>query len=101
MAQAGAGVGIGVKQLRVVMVFHNREALNNFIKNGYVLGADASIAAKYGDTGGAPVSGSVNTVTPSAEKLDPPVNVYQLTEDGLSLQAMVDGYKYWPDTELN
>ncbi|MCS6398207.1 hypothetical protein KR869_10605 [Klebsiella quasipneumoniae subsp. similipneumoniae] len=29
------------------------------------------------------------------------VNVYHLTEKELSTQAMVNGYKYWPDEELN
>jgi hypothetical protein len=30
-----------------------------------------------------------------------PVNVYEITEKGLAAQAMVNGYKYWPDDYLN
>lgn len=45
MAQGGAGVGIGVKQLSSVMVFHDRDSLDKFISNGYVVGADANAAA--------------------------------------------------------
>ncbi|MCY4764718.1 hypothetical protein PGO42_13130 [Klebsiella aerogenes] len=34
MAQGGAGVGMGVKQLRTVLVFHDKDALNTFITKG-------------------------------------------------------------------
>ncbi|MGK0501004.1 MAG: hypothetical protein ACJAYG_002658, partial [Oceanicoccus sp.] len=29
------------------------------------------------------------------------ITVYQLTENGLALQAMVKGTKYWKDKDLN
>ncbi|MCS6056280.1 hypothetical protein LNO36_07410 [Klebsiella variicola subsp. variicola] len=29
------------------------------------------------------------------------VNVYDLTGKGLAAQAMINGYKYWPDAALN
>ncbi|MCI1031102.1 lipid-binding SYLF domain-containing protein [Raoultella sp. BIGb0149] len=101
MAQGGAGVGMGVKQQRTVVVFHDKAALNNFITRGYVVGADANAAAKYDDKGIAPVGASANGVAKDAASLPSKVNVYEMTEKGLAAQAMINGYKYWPDDELN
>ncbi|MEX0562604.1 lipid-binding SYLF domain-containing protein [Raoultella ornithinolytica] len=101
MAQGGAGVGMGVKQQRTVVVFHDKAALNNFITRGYVVGADANAAAKYDDKGIAPVGASANGVAKETASLPSKVNVYEMTEKGLAAQAMINGYKYWPDDELN
>ncbi|WP_404651994.1 lipid-binding SYLF domain-containing protein [Raoultella terrigena] len=101
MAQGGAGVGMGIKQQRTVMVFHDKAALNNFITRGYVVGADANAAAKYDDKGIAPVGASANGVAKETASLPSKVNVYEMTEKGLAAQAMINGYKYWPDDELN
>jgi Uncharacterized conserved protein len=101
MAQGGAGLGVGVKQLSTVMVFHDRAALNKFITNGYVVGADANAAATYDDKGVGAVGASAKGVAPDSAALPSKVNVYEITEKGLSAQAMLNGYKYWPDDELN
>ncbi|GEC66750.1 lipid-binding SYLF domain-containing protein [Raoultella terrigena] len=101
MAQGGAGVGVGIKQQRTVVVFHDKAALNNFITRGYVVGADANAAAKYNDKGIAPVGASANGVAKETASLPSKVNVYEMTEKGLAAQAMINGYKYWPDDELN
>ena len=29
------------------------------------------------------------------------VKMYQITEKGVAVQATMQGYKYWPDDELN
>ncbi|MGB7801801.1 YSC84-related protein [Buttiauxella sp.] len=101
MAQAGAGIGLGVKQLRTVLVFNDSKALNDFIKNGYIVGADANAAAKYDDTGLPAVNASASAVAPGSVEMPKPLYVYELTEKGLAAQAMVNGYKYWPDETLN
>ena len=101
MAQGGAGVGMGIKQQRTMVVFHDKAALNNFITRGYVVGADANAAAKYDDKGIAPVGASANGVAKETASLPSKVNVYEMTEKGLAAQAMINGYKYWPDDELN
>lgn len=101
MAQAGAGVGVGVKQLRTVLVFNDSKALSDFVKNGYIVGADANAAAKYDDTGLPAVSASASAVAPGTISAPKPVDVYEITEKGLAAQAMVNGYKYWPDDTLN
>ncbi|WP_202301714.1 lipid-binding SYLF domain-containing protein [Dryocola clanedunensis] len=101
MAQGGAGLGIGVKQLRTVLIFNDSKALSDFITNGYIVGADANAAAKYDDKGLPAVGASASAVAPSSVTAPKPVTVYELTEKGLAAQAMVNGYKYWPDDELN
>lgn len=91
MGEAGLGLGLGVKDFNVVMVFHNQAALNRFIEHGWAFGGNADAAAKYQDKGGAVV----------AEAIADQVTVYSLTENGLALQAVLKGTKFWVDSELN
>jgi lipid-binding SYLF domain-containing protein len=91
MGEVGIGVGMGVKDFRAVFVFHDRSTMQNFVDHGWEVGGHADAAAKAGETGGAL----------AGELLLDGVTVYQLTENGLALQATVKGTKYWKDTELN
>ncbi|MCS2162869.1 YSC84-related protein [Scandinavium sp. H11S7] len=100
VAQGGAGVGVGIKQLSTVIVFHDSKSLNKFITDGYVVGADANAAAKYDDKG-AGTGASASGVATDAQSLPSKVSVYEITEKGLAAQAMLNGYKYWPDDDLN
>ena len=101
MAQGGAGLGMGIKQQRTVLVFHDKAALETFIRQGYMVGADANAAAKYDDKGIAPIAASTSGVASDTASLPSKVNVYDLTEKGLAAQAMINGYNYWPDAALN
>lgn len=101
MAQGGAGLGMGIKQQRTVLVFHDKAALETIIRQGYMVGADANAAAKYDDKGIAPIAASTSGVASDTASLPSKVNVYDLTEKGLAAQAMINGYKYWPDAALN
>ncbi|MFQ5845272.1 MAG: YSC84-related protein [Planctomycetota bacterium] len=97
MAEVGVGVGLGLKDFRAVFVFHDRKVLDDFVGSGWEFGAEADAAAKSGDAGAA-VGGSASiTPTLRLEGMD----VYQLTEAGLALEATVSGTKYWQDSELN
>lgn len=91
MGEVGAGLGAGVKDFRLVFVFHKKEVLDRFVEHGWAFGGQADAAAKAGDKGGA-VGG---------EAIFDNITVYQLTEAGLALQATVKGTKYWKDSELN
>jgi len=91
MGEVGIGFGLGVKDFRAVFIFHDRKIMQNFLTNGWEVGAHADAAAKAGDKGGA-VAGEI---------LLDGVTIYQLTENGLALQATVKGTKYWKDSELN
>ena len=91
MGEAGLGIGAGVKDFRVLFIFKSKIAMNRFINTGWSVGAQADAAAKAGDKGGAV----------AAEAIADDISVYQLTENGLALQATIKGTKYWKDDYLN
>src|SRR5215470_13060274 len=92
MISAGAGLGVGVKDYRVVFVFENDKALAQFLDSGWSGSAQADAAAKAGEKGGA-YSGAVEVA--------PGVWVYQITKNGLALQLTLQGTKYYKDDDLN
>lgn len=91
MGEVGIGLGIGAKDFRVILVFHNVKAMTRFIEDGWAVGAQADAAATAGKKGGA-VGG---------EAIIDNITIYQLTETGLALQATIKGTKYWKDDSLN
>ena len=91
MGEVGVGLGMGVKDFRVVFVFNTKDALDRFIDHGWAFGAQADAAAKAGEDGAA-VAG---------EATIDDVTIYQITENGLALQATVKGTKYWRDESIN
>ncbi|SFD34451.1 hypothetical protein SAMN02745724_04258 [Pseudoalteromonas denitrificans DSM 6059] len=49
MAEGGVGLGLGVKDYRIVMVFHTDNAINEFINRGWTFAGNADAAAKTAD----------------------------------------------------
>jgi lipid-binding SYLF domain-containing protein len=92
MISAGAGLGLGVKDYRVIFVFENDGALTNFLDSGWSGSAQADAAAKAGSKGGA---------HSGAAEVAPGVWVYQITKNGLALQLTLQGTKYYKDDDLN
>jgi lipid-binding SYLF domain-containing protein len=92
MISGGLGLGLGVKDFRGVFVFTTPKALENFVDSGWEANVQADAAAIADGKGGA-VTGAV-TVAPGME-------LYQLTKNGLALQATIQGTKYYKDEELN
>jgi lipid-binding SYLF domain-containing protein len=92
MASAGIGIGLGVKDFRAVFVFSDKDKLRDFVEKGWDFSGQADAAAKSDDKGAA-VAGAA-TVFPGVE-------VYQITKNGLALQATLQGTKYWKDKDLN
>jgi len=92
MVSGGVGFGLGVKDFRGVFVFSTSDKLDQFVNSGWEASAQADAAAKAGDKGAA-ASGAV-TVAPG-------VTLYQLTENGLALQATIQGTKYFKNDDLN
>ncbi len=91
MGEIGLGVGLGVKDFRIVMVFHSKQSMDRFVDQGWAFGAQADAAVKAKDKGAA-VGGEATVDN---------ITIYQLTESGLALQATVKGTKYWKDKQLN
>lgn len=91
MAEFGVGIGLGVKDFRAVFIFNDASTMQTFITSGWEWGGEADAAAKVGDQGGAAeAAGAVG-----------PIEVYQITKNGIALSATVSGTKYWKDTALN
>ncbi len=49
MGEVGLGIGAGLKDFRIVMVFHTQDALDRFMENGVAFGAQADAAAVADD----------------------------------------------------
>jgi lipid-binding SYLF domain-containing protein len=92
MVSAGGGLGVGVKDYRVIFVFENDKALAQFLDSGWSGSAQTDAAAKAGKSGAAH-SGAVEAA--------PGVWVYQITKNGLALQLTLQGTKYYKDDDLN
>ena len=91
MGEVGIGLGAGVTDVRLVIVFHSEDALTRFTDAGFTVGGDADVAARAGELGAAI----------GAEAIADNVTVYQITESGLALQASVQAARYWSDPDLN
>ena len=92
MVSAGAGLGMGVKDYRVVFAFETQDALARFLDSGWSGSGQADAAAKTSSSGGA-YSG--------AAQVEPGVWVYQITKKGLALQLTLQGTKYYKNDDLN
>jgi lipid-binding SYLF domain-containing protein len=92
MLSAGVGIGAGVKDARVIFAFETDQALSKFMDSGWDASGQADAAAKAGTSGGA-YSGATSVA--------PGVWVYQITKNGLALQATIQGTKYSKDDDLN
>ena len=92
MASGGVGLGLGVKDFRIVFLFENKKVYDNFINNGWEANAQADAAAKADKKGGA-----LNAAIAVASGM----RIYKLTKNGLALQATIQGTKYWKDGDLN
>ncbi len=91
MGEVGLGIGAGVKDFRVVMVFHTESALERFMESGLALGAQADAAAIASNQGAA-VGGEITVDN---------ITLYQMTQTGLALQATIKGTRFWRDSALN
>ena len=125
VASLGGGVGAGVKDLRVIFIFHDPAVMKQFVEQGVQFGGQADASAKYEDVGASgeqSVKAGVNfkdgTVAASSSTdltvkagdqggagvtaaTRGGMEVYRFTEKGVSLQATVSGTKYWKDSKLN
>jgi lipid-binding SYLF domain-containing protein len=88
MGAGGVGLGAGLENYKLVVLFENEEVYKDFIDGAWTAGASAQAAA--GRDGAAVVGKFVNGVA-----------VYHLTDKGVIAQADVTGVKFWPSDRLN
>lgn len=93
MFEVQAGLGMGVKKFRVVFVFDNEKAFNDFVNSGWQFGGQASAAAKTSPEKGGSMQGAAN--------VSEGVWMYQMTDKGLALELTGKGTKYSKDDDLN
>jgi len=91
-AGLGAGLGIGIRDYRIVMIFKDRATLVKFIDEGWDFGAQGNASAQFGDDGGS-AAGEASS--------DSNVKIYQFTTSGVMVGASLKGARFWPDDELN
>jgi lipid-binding SYLF domain-containing protein len=92
MFSAGGGVGMGVKDMSLIFIFHTVAAMEDFQKEGWDFSGKADASAESGDKG-AGMEAAVTVV--------PGTTIYQLTDAGLALQATLQGTKFWANEDLN
>ena len=92
MKEVGAGLGLGAKEFDLVFIFDNLEAWNKFISGQTKFGGQANMAATDGTVGGA-IEG--------AALASDGIWIYQMTTKGLSIEATLNGTKYYTDKKLN
>lgn len=92
MGEVQAGIGVGVKKFQVVFVFESLDKLDAFVNQGWEFGGQTTAAATTGGQGAA-MQGALS--------VSPGIWMYQLTDQGLAVEATVKGTKYWKDPALN
>lgn len=92
MGSGGVGIGLGIKDFRAIFLFENKKVFDSFVNSGWEANAQADAAAKAGSAGGA--LNAAITVAPG-------IRLYKLTQNGLAIQATIQGTKYWKDGDLN
>jgi len=92
MVEIQAGLGMGIKDFRLIWVFERKSDLDRFVNSGWEIGGQASATAIARGTGAA-FEGAV--------AISPGVWLYQLTESGLSLELTAKGTKYFKNDSLN
>ncbi len=119
VASYGAGVGAGIKDQRLVIIFKTREMMNRFVEQGWQFGVqtearvavegegagmEMSGASSSGGTGGSVDIGAQTDqdgAVGAGARAQGTMEIYQFTETGVSVSATASGTKYWKDSKLN
>jgi lipid-binding SYLF domain-containing protein len=93
MNGGGLGIGLGVKDARVIFVFNDTTALDAFLADTgkFVVGANADAVAKSDDQGGGN----------SGISRSGGVEVFTVNRNGIALAASVVGTRFYRDEALN
>jgi lipid-binding SYLF domain-containing protein len=92
MVELQPGFGFGAENFRVVFIFADQPAFDQFVNSGWEFGANAMAAVQSSTQGGGGQMGA--TVAPG-------VTMYQLTEKGAIVGISLTGAKYYRDDALN
>lgn len=93
MGQATAGLDIGIKEYREVLIFKDAKTLQTFVDSGWEFAGTATAAARAEGKGAGAEQAQVTT--------SPGIDVYPMTATGLAAGVSVGPRKYWKDKDLN
>jgi len=88
VGEGGVGLGAGLENYRLVILFEDKDTYDKFIEGAWSAGVSAQAAG--GREGAAVVGKFVNGVA-----------VYHLSNKGVIAQVDVTGMKFWPADRLN
>jgi lipid-binding SYLF domain-containing protein len=92
VAQASAGLQVGVAENETLIIFKSRKGMNQFIDKGWEIGGGGSLSAGAGGK----TAGSGSGKNEIADAV-----YYTYTKNGLQGGGAVAGTKFWKDDELN
>lgn len=92
MFSAGGGLGLGVKDFGIVFVFKDEKAMDEFMSSGWDFSAQADATVETNED---------SEGMEAAATVVPGVEIYQITDKGVALQATLQGTKYWLNDDLN
>ena len=91
MGQASAGIEIGIKDYREVLLFKDQKTLKKFVDSGWEFAGSAEASAKVNEKGGAA----------EADAPGGSIEIYPMTKTGLALGISAGARKYSKSKELN
>jgi lipid-binding SYLF domain-containing protein len=92
MGQASVGIGLGVKDVRLLLVFKTQKAFDYFVDKGWEFGGGGSVSAAVNDKGASDAAGA---------DFGKQVEKYGIAKNGLMFETTLSGTKYWKSKELN
>jgi len=98
MMSIGGGIGLGLKDYRVFMVFFDRDAMKRFKEDGIDFGGQGTATATTGEEH---EEGIDLNAAQNVDSIQADMAVFQITEAGLSLNATLQGTKFSLSEELN
>ena len=92
MVELQPGYGFGVQRFRLVFVFEDSQAFDQFVYSGWEFGANAMASAR---------TSTQQMGNQLGVSVSPGVLMYQISEEGAIVGVSITGAKYYPDPDLN
>ncbi len=92
MVELQPGYGFGVQRFRLVFVFENPQAFDQFVYSGWEFGANAMASAQ---------TSTQQMGNQLGVSVSPGVLMYQISDQGAIVGVSITGAKYYPDAGLN
>ena len=92
MVELQPGYGFGVQRFRLVFVFENPQAFDQFVYSGWEFGGNVMASAQ---------TRTQNMGNQLGVSVSPGVLMYQLSDQGAIVGISITGAKYYPDANLN